>query len=49
MGYLVSFLMFFIIVFAILGIQLFQRDLYYRCRLTDEPINNLTSWPYDPD
>lgn len=48
-GYLVLFQLFFITVFAILGMQLFQRDLYYRCRLTDEPINNFTSWPYDLD
>jgi voltage-dependent calcium channel L type alpha-1D len=52
MGYLVSFLLFFITVFAILGMQIFARDLYSRCRLTNEPIvvNNGTSWewPIDP-
>lgn len=46
MGYLVGFLFFVIFVFAILGIQLFSRDLYYRCRLTPEPIDN-SSWPID--
>jgi voltage-dependent calcium channel L type alpha-1D len=45
MGYLVSFLLFFIFVFAILGVQLFKRDLYLRCRLTDSPVNG--TWPYD--
>lgn len=51
MGYLVSFLLFFITVFAILGMQLFARDLYARCRLTDAPIqdvNGTWSWPVDP-
>ena len=51
MGYLVSFLLFFITVFAILGMQLFARDLYARCRLTDVPIQDLNgkwSWPIDP-
>ena len=46
MGYLVSFLIFFITIFAILGMQLFQRDLYFRCRTTDLPLSNL-SWPID--
>ena len=51
MGYLVSFLLFFITIFAILGIQLFARVLYHRCRLTDAPITDsdgLISWPIDP-
>ncbi len=51
MGYLVSFLLFFITVFAILGMQLFARDLYSRCRLTDEPFldkNGKWQWPFDP-
>jgi hypothetical protein len=47
MGYLVSFVIFFIGVFAILGIQMFARDLYYRCRLTDFPTNNFTEWEID--
>jgi Ion transport protein len=46
MGYLVGFLMFVIVVFAILGMQIFKRDLYYRCRLTDMPINS--TWAIDP-
>jgi Ion transport protein len=45
MGYLVGFLLFAIFVFAILGVQLFARDLYWRCRLTDAPIGNI--WPID--
>lgn len=47
MGYLVSLVLFFIGVFAILGMQMFARDLYYRCRTTDFPINNFTEWPID--
>jgi hypothetical protein len=50
MGYLVGFLLFFITVFAILGMQIFARDLYFRCRLTDKPIKLLNgnwSWPID--
>jgi hypothetical protein len=37
MGYLVTFMIFFISIFAILGMQLFTRDLYSRCRFTDAP------------
>lgn len=51
MGYLVGFLIFFITVFALLGMQLFARDLYQRCRLTDYPVkllNGTWSWPIDP-
>jgi len=50
MGYLVTFVLFFITIFAILGVQLFTRVLYRRCRLTDEPIyygNGTVSWPID--
>lgn len=50
MGYLVSFVVFFISIFAILGMQLFSRDLYNRCRFTDAPyLNELnqTVWPID--
>jgi uncharacterized membrane protein len=43
MGYLVSFLLFFITIFAILGMQMFTRVLYNRCRFTDAPVfNNAT-------
>ena len=38
MGYVASLLLFFLCIAAILGLQLFTRDLYFRCRLTDEPI-----------
>ncbi len=52
MGYVASLLFFFLCVAAILGLQLFSRDLYFRCRLTDEPIlasdNTTWSWPIDP-
>lgn len=48
MGYLVSFLIFFLCILAILGMQMFTRDLYRRCRLTEFPINNFTEWPFDP-
>jgi len=48
MGYLVSFILFFISIFAILGMQLFSRDLYNRCRLTDAPTMNNTVWEIDP-
>ena len=47
MGFLVSFLLFVIGVFALLGIQLFSRDLYNRCRLTDTPTMNNTIWEID--
>lgn len=47
MGYLVSFVFFFIGIFSILGMQMFSRDLYMRCRLDDYPLNNFTSWPFD--
>jgi len=53
MGYVASLLLFFLCIAAILGLQLFTRDLYFRCRLTDEPIlesdNTTWSWPIDPD
>jgi Ion transport protein len=45
MGYLIGFLGFVILVFSILGIQLFARDLYQRCRFTDVPDGD--SWPID--
>jgi voltage-dependent calcium channel L type alpha-1D len=35
MGYVASLLLFFMSVSAILGLQIFSRDLYKRCRLTD--------------
>lgn len=42
MAYLVIFMIFCIFIFAILGMQLFARKLYNRCRLTDAPINDFT-------
>lgn len=47
MGTLVTFLLFVIGVFALLGMQLFSRDLYNRCRLTDAPTMNNTIWEID--
>lgn len=50
MGFLVVFVIYFLTIFSILGIQLFARDYYYRCRMTDYPITNidgLTTWPID--
>ena len=52
MGYVASLLFFFITVSAILGIQIFSRVLWNRCRLTDEPIllkNGTFEWPLDPE
>jgi len=52
MGYVASLLFFFISVSAILGIQIFSRDLWNRCRLTDEPVllkNGTFEWPIDPE
>jgi hypothetical protein len=34
LGYLVTFLLFFIFIMAILGMQIFIRDLWNRCRMT---------------
>jgi len=34
----------FIIIFAILGVNLFRGELNYRCRLTQTPLSNGT-WP----
>lgn len=52
MGYLVSFLLFFISIMAILGMQMFTRNLWQRCRTTPEPyfdiFLNQTVWPIDP-
>lgn len=51
MGYLVSFLLFFIFIMAILGMQLFIRKLWQRCRTTPAPyfdsFLNQTVWPID--
>jgi hypothetical protein len=44
-GYLTTFLLFFIYVFSILGMHLFDKNLYKRCRLTPEPVNG--QWPID--
>jgi len=47
MAYLVVFMIFCIVIFAILGMQLFSRKLYNRCRLTDFPTNDFTEWEID--
>jgi hypothetical protein len=41
------FLLFIIILFAILGLQQFAGSMYYKCRLTEKPINS-TYWPKHP-
>lgn len=51
MGYLVSLILFIMLVFSILGVQLFTRKLYQRCRFSDVPIFDETlvqwTWPID--
>ncbi|CDW88224.1 voltage-gated ion channel superfamily [Stylonychia lemnae] len=42
----VLFLLFIFMIFSILGIQTFQGDQYFRCRLTPKPVSN-THWPID--
>ena len=37
-------LAFVMLMFGILGLNFFAGDLYYRCRLTEKPINS-TYWP----
>lgn len=49
MGYLVSMIMFFIYVTAILGMQFFSKSLYKRCRKTEEPFLNGTDWVWQID
>mmetsp|Transcript_23031 Transcript_23031/g.22386 ORF Transcript_23031/g.22386 Transcript_23031/m.22386 type:complete len:286 (-) Transcript_23031:792-1649(-) len=42
-----AFLLFFFILFDILGIQQFVGQFYQRCRLTPEPLFELDVWPID--
>ena len=46
-----AFLLFVIILFGILGTQLFSGDFYKRCRLTAEPVemDGTRHWPIDED
>ena len=43
----VLFLAFFLVVFGIMGVQIFSGYTYYYCRTTPEPVDGL--WPIDPD
>ena len=49
LGYLILLLGFFILIVSVLGLQLFNRGLYYRCRFTDAPLlnNETLEWPFD--
>jgi hypothetical protein len=40
------FMLFFFIVFGIIGIQTFYGAIYQRCRLTEEPVDGI--WEIDP-
>lgn len=46
LGNVVIFMGFFVVIFAVVGIHVFQGDYYHRCRLTEFPVN-ATSWPID--
>ena len=46
LGNVVVFMGFFIFIFSVIGIHVFQGDYYYRCRLNSKPIN-ATFWPVD--
>eukprot|EP00347_Sterkiella_histriomuscorum_P013804 403363301 len=48
LGNAAIFLFFMIILFGILGLQQFSGVMYYKCRLTEKPING-TYWPKSPD
>jgi hypothetical protein len=37
---------FFFLIFAILGVSLFDGSLYFRCRTTPAPVNGV--WPLAP-
>jgi hypothetical protein len=46
--HIAMFLMFTYVMFSILGLSSFQGDMYWKCRLTEFPVNS-THWPKDPD
>ena len=48
LGNATIFLAFIIILFGILGLQQFNGVIYYKCRLTEQPVNS-TYWPKSPD
>ena len=45
LGNTIAFMLFFFVVFGIVGIQTFNGAYYQRCRLTEAPING--TWPID--
>ena len=47
LGNTLVFMLFFFIVFGIIGIQTFHGAIYQRCRLTPEPVDG--QWEIDPD
>ncbi len=47
LGNVVMFLFFIIVLFGILGLQLFSGILENRCRLTEKPVNGV--WEVDPN
>ena len=47
LGNAVLFMIFFFILFGIMGVQQFGSSLYQRCRFTEEPSTD-GLWPYDP-
>lgn len=46
LGNTIAFMLFFFVVFGIVGIQTFNGSFYQRCRLTEMPENG--KWPIDP-
>lgn len=44
-----GFLFFMIMLFAIIGLQLFNGELYYRCRTTEKPLPGASSWEIATD
>ncbi len=46
LGNVVIFLAFIIVLFGILGLNLFSGLFEYRCRMTEAPVNG--KWPIDP-
>ena len=47
LGNTIAFMVFFFVVFGIIGIQTFNGRIYQRCRTTKEPVNG--TWTIDPD
>ena len=47
LGNTLVFMLFFFIVFGIIGIQTFHGAIYQRCRLSENPVDG--TWPIDKD